>query len=684
MVKPSLGHSQFPSHRDWRYIQRLRDLIHGEPRKIAQFDRFTFPRIELLQRVQATVQSDKVPAPFLLETHGFCKRYSLSGAFARSFLARMVHQDLTHQSCSYTEEMRPALPVRVVLINQPHIRLMDDRRGLQSVVLAFLPQAARGKLAELLIHQRRKVLKGLLVSLRPLGQQSRHIVGSRHGLPIDNADLLPHFIPVCLLLSPLGTIGTTKCLCVIDFDPGMRMSRQRNVILLECRAQCLGSESDFGITFSRWQPPHKVIANSRWHCALPSAKWSGFSEGGVMKSAARTIVFVSCLISVAMLSDCGGGSQKIQRLTITTASLPNGTIENQYSQPIQAHGGIGPFHWAVSSGTLPHNLALSGSSTSTVMISGTPDTAAQAAAFTVKVTDSGNQSASQRYTVSILLEPDTLTLSPPSLGFAPQLTGTSSGTQAETVTNTGISAVVISSTALTGTNAADFGQSSTCSSSLTAGANCTFNVAFTPSQLGPRSASIAITDSTVGSPHSVSLGGVGLTSGPNATWSATSMTFAPQLVGTTSPAQSVRLSNYGTTTVNITGITVTADFGETDNCGSSLASAASCTVNVTSTPSAAGKYSGTLLVTDNEPGSPQTVSLNGAGSTGAYKLTGRCLGFTRGTNQCVYVLDLSHCPLGQLAVSPRSTTCGQAVHIVDGSTACSAGPGTENAFCDAR
>src|SRR4029077_9634488 len=241
------------------------------------------------------------------------------------------------------------------------------------------------------------------------------------------------------------------------------------------------------------------------------------------------------------------------------------------------------------------------------------DTAAQGKAFTVKRTDSSNHSGPPPHTVFLLFEPDTLALSPPSLSFAPQLTGTSSGAQAETVTNTGTSTVVISSIALSGTNAADFSQTSTCGSSLAATANCTFTVAFTPSQSGPRSASITITDSTVGSQHSVLLNGVGLTSGPNATWSATSMTFAPQLIGTTSPAQSITLSNYGTTTVNIAGITVTADFGETDNCGSSLASAASCTVNVTSTPSAAGKYNGTLSVTDNAPASPQTVSLNGAG-----------------------------------------------------------------------
>lgn len=52
-----------------------------------------------------------------------------------------------------------------------------------------------------------------------------------------------------------------------------------------------------------------------------------------------------------------------------------------------------------------------------------------------------------------------------------------------------------------------------------------------------------------------------------------------------SPAQSIALSNYVTTAVNTTGITVTTNFGETDNCIASVASEASCTIKMTSTPS---------------------------------------------------------------------------------------------------
>jgi len=106
----------------------------------------------------------------------------------------------------------------------------------------------------------------------------------------------------------------------------------------------------------------------------------------------------------------------------------------------------------------------------------------------------------------------------------------------------------------------------------------------------------------------------GLVSGVNAVLSPTSLTFATQLVGTTSPVQSVLLSNYGTTTLSIAGIAATNNFSETDTCGSSLAAGASCTISVTFTPSVQGNLSGTLSITDDAAGSPQTVSFSGTGT----------------------------------------------------------------------
>jgi hypothetical protein len=106
----------------------------------------------------------------------------------------------------------------------------------------------------------------------------------------------------------------------------------------------------------------------------------------------------------------------------------------------------------------------------------------------------------------------------------------------------------------------------------------------------------------------------GLASGPDAKLSSASLSFTLQLLGTTSDAQTVQLTNYGTATLNITGITSSANFGETDNCGVNVAAGASCNINVTFAPNALDKLAGTISITDNAPGSPQTVSLNGVGT----------------------------------------------------------------------
>ena len=92
------------------------------------------------------------------------------------------------------------------------------------------------------------------------------------------------------------------------------------------------------------------------------------------------------------------------------------------------------------------------------------------------------------------------------------------------------------------------------------------------------------------------------------------MTFATQLVGSSSPPQSVTLTNYGEMTLDITSITTTGDFSQSNTCGSSLPSLASCTINVIFTPTQGGTRTGAVVITDNAAGSPQMVSLTGVGT----------------------------------------------------------------------
>ena len=66
---------------------------------------------------------------------------------------------------------------------------MDERGWLHGVALALFPEIAGGKSAKFLVHERREVIEGLLVTLRPIGQESCHLMGGRIIHVVDDADL---------------------------------------------------------------------------------------------------------------------------------------------------------------------------------------------------------------------------------------------------------------------------------------------------------------------------------------------------------------------------------------------------------------------------------------------------------------------------------------------------------------
>ncbi len=102
-------------------------------------------------------------------------------------------------------------------------------------------------------------------------------------------------------------------------------------------------------------------------------------------------------------------------------------------------------------------------------------------------------------------------------------------------------------------------------------------------------------------------------SGPIVTLSPTSLTFASQAVGTVSPPQTIILTNSGVSTLTINSIVASGDYAVTSTCTVSIAAGKKCSITVTFAPTAAGTRSGTVSVTDNAPGSPQTVSVTGTG-----------------------------------------------------------------------
>src|SRR5947209_5620925 len=226
------------------------------------------------------------------------------------------------------------------------------------------------------------------------------------------------------------------------------------------------------------------------------------------------------------------------------------------------------------------------------------------------------------------------------MAFSTQRLSTTSPAQTVTLTNSGGAPLNLTSITITGAQAADFAfaAGNTCptgAGSVAPGASCTISVSFTPAATGARAATVNITDDAADSPQSVSLTGTGVTP-PTATLSATSSPFGNQRVGTTSPAQTVTLTNSGGAPLNLTSITIigaqAADFafaaGNTCPTGAgSVAPGASCTISISFSPAATGARTATVTITDDAAGSPQSVSLTGTGVAPAVGLAPTNLAF---------------------------------------------------------
>jgi hypothetical protein len=91
-------------------------------------------------------------------------------------------------------------------------------------------------------------------------------------------------------------------------------------------------------------------------------------------------------------------------LSLTTSTLPDGTVNVPYSAPIGVTGGTSPYSCTITAGTLPAGLTLTGCT-----VGGTPTTAGSST-VTVKVTDSESPTQTTTGPETIVINPAALTL----------------------------------------------------------------------------------------------------------------------------------------------------------------------------------------------------------------------------------------------------------------------------------
>jgi 6-phosphogluconolactonase (cycloisomerase 2 family) len=223
-------------------------------------------------------------------------------------------------------------------------------------------------------------------------------------------------------------------------------------------------------------------------------------------------------------------------------------------------------------------------------------------------------------------------LFPASQDLGQMTVGQPAATKIISLSNTGGQPLAISGISITGTNAADFSQTNTCTASLAPNTNCPISIEFIPSVAGSEQASLQVADNAPGSPQTAALSGTGIQAQGAVTLSPGSLTFGDVAQGSQSTPESVTLTNSGTASLTISSILPKGanpgDFAETNNCTAApLAVQASCSITVTFGPKAIGERIATISISDDAADSPQSVSLSGNGVAGVSSLTPASVNF---------------------------------------------------------
>jgi hypothetical protein len=202
-----------------------------------------------------------------------------------------------------------------------------------------------------------------------------------------------------------------------------------------------------------------------------------------------------------------------------------------------------------------------------------------------------------------------LTLTPDYILFSDQQIGVASLAQTITLTNSSTSTASVGSLTVSG----PFKAASNCGASLAAGAHCALTVQFTPAVAGPLTGTLTVPITGQAS-LTAGLAGTGISSAsPMLATNPAAVAFGAMVVGD-NPSLSLTIANKsglpaGIRTIARTGSSAFSITG--NNCPSTLAGAASCTVQITFIPTSVATYAGTLSITESS-GATTAVALSGS------------------------------------------------------------------------
>ncbi len=210
-----------------------------------------------------------------------------------------------------------------------------------------------------------------------------------------------------------------------------------------------------------------------------------------------------------------------------------------------------------------------------------------------------------------------LQAAPSPVSFAATAVGATSASTTVTITNAGTASALAVTASSSDPTHFPLSANTCAGVSVGAGGTCSFQVAFHPTAGGALSSNIVV--NRTGGVLTVGVSGTG-TSGvtPGQLSMSASLGFGNQAIGTTSAATTLNVSNVGGASVSVSSVSSSnpSEFTVTSNTCVTVAAGGSCAVGVTFTPGVAGARSGNVTVVSSGLGSPQSVSVNGTGTSG--------------------------------------------------------------------
>ncbi len=215
-------------------------------------------------------------------------------------------------------------------------------------------------------------------------------------------------------------------------------------------------------------------------------------------------------------------------------------------------------------------------------------------------------------TASAAAQPS-IDLNPVALTYGSQSVATESPEQTVTVTNTGAAPLVVSLVVTTG----DFSETDTCTAApITVNQICSIQIRFLPTTTGVRGGLLTVYGNVSGGQATATLSGTG-GAGAAIVLNPVTLTFPATQISATSPTQNITISNISVSSIALLAAVINGvDFRIIANtCGASLGPGVGCTIGVAFTPTASGRRSDSLSITDDV--GTQVASLSGTGTSPA-------------------------------------------------------------------